>query len=187
MSGFRGRCVNCRREYRRGSRRPEPPKPQISAEDVAQKLEAQGFRCAICERGLTLPSGYDTVRSYEAVVDCDATGNLRAMLCAFCSRVLGYLARDVDRARKVVNYLATGSHMSLAPIDARKERLRAPVMTGPIDLDEVDAAAARIAAEMKGEAQPAREPDALDAFLQDVPTASAKRSPPRTRRRARRS
>jgi hypothetical protein len=67
--------------------------------------EAQGYRCAICNRHtseIPLPSTHECtlVRDHDHV-----TGRVRGMLCQFCNLMLGYAQDDLERLENAIRYL----------------------------------------------------------------------------------
>lgn len=73
----------------------------MTPEDYAERLEAQGHRCAIC--GTTEPRG--KAADVFKVDHCHETGAVRGLLCDQCNRGLGFLGDDPDRLMAGVAYL----------------------------------------------------------------------------------
>lgn len=71
----------------------------IGAGDYAAIYEAQGGRCAICQRA--------TGKTKRLAVDHDhKTGEVRGLLCGPCNRgVLGHLRDDPEALQRAITYL----------------------------------------------------------------------------------
>ena len=70
----------------------------IDGEDWARMYNAQGGRCACCERAI----GFD----HNTHVDhCHKTGRVRALLCHGCNTSIGHLGEDLETLRRMASYL----------------------------------------------------------------------------------
>jgi len=69
----------------------------ISAAEVERMREAQGGRCAICER--------TTTRLF--VDHCHTKGHVRALLCQTCNTFLGWYEKKASTILKFQGYVAT--------------------------------------------------------------------------------
>lgn len=79
----------------------------ISLQDYNEMLEAQNYRCAVCEKphGSDIHSGK---RTKGLGVDHDhVTGEVRGLLCNDCNRGIGQLGDSPQRLRKAAEYLET--------------------------------------------------------------------------------
>jgi hypothetical protein len=68
----------------------------MGSEGIQAKLEAQGFKCAICETD---------IRTKFHTDHCHTTGKVRDMLCVSCNVFLGKIETDPDRLAKALVYL----------------------------------------------------------------------------------
>lgn len=94
-----GYCKPCHVSYQR--ERKLAREYGITVEEYDRMVEAQGGRCAICER----PPGANRL-----AVDHDhATGHVRGLLCPSCNGVLGRWADEVDRFQRAAEYLERSS------------------------------------------------------------------------------
>lgn len=117
---IRGRCQACRaaatgrarrrdpEAYRRRSGAYRKAKPDvargaylkykygITLEEYERMLAAQGGRCWICQ-------GVDSVRL--SVDHCHATGDVRALLCGNCNRLIGYAKEDGEVLVRAAHYV----------------------------------------------------------------------------------
>lgn len=84
------RCNNLTRVYRWAKQY------GLSADDVADMLEAQGGRCGICRETLT---------KRWAVDHCHTTGVVRGLLCSQCNLALGLMSDDTSRLTNAIHYL----------------------------------------------------------------------------------
>lgn len=118
-------CVDCRREGVKTYRKASFPGPRcathhrrrrkelsqrrhhahiketygITGEEYAALYEAQGGRCAICQRA--------TGAKRRLAVDHDhRTGQIRGLLCKTCNyKILGHLRDDPEALQRAINYL----------------------------------------------------------------------------------
>lgn len=73
----------------------------ISSEEYWKIYEAQGGKCAICQRATG-------VRKKLSVDHCHKTGVVRGLLCGSCNRdVLGHLRDDTEALQRAITYLVT--------------------------------------------------------------------------------
>jgi len=71
----------------------------ITPEQLAEMIEAQQGRCAICGRGHSGPGT-------RLHIDHDhVSGRVRALLCSPCNTALGLLGDDLDRVQRLAEYL----------------------------------------------------------------------------------
>ncbi len=71
----------------------------LTPEQYAEMLLAQGGVCAICK-------GPEPREGYALAVDHDhATGEVRGILCSHCNRAVGWLADQPERVRAAAVYL----------------------------------------------------------------------------------
>lgn len=69
----------------------------LTLEAFNAMVEAQGGKCAICNR---LPS-----RENLDIDHCHKTGKVRGLLCSGCNRAIGYMSDDPVRLIAAANYL----------------------------------------------------------------------------------
>jgi len=72
----------------------------ITLAEYNAMLESQGGGCAIC-------GGQQTHSRFKnlSVDHCHDTGKVRGLLCNNCNLAIGKIGHDVDKARKMVQYL----------------------------------------------------------------------------------
>lgn len=72
----------------------------MELEDVVALHASQGCKCAICGQETTLGG------KLNAKVDhCHKTGKVRGILCHSCNIGIGFLADDISRMQKAIEYL----------------------------------------------------------------------------------
>lgn len=77
---------------------------KITWDEMAAMLEAQGGRCAICERLIAYEPGDGTVKNAH-LDHCHTNGRVRGWLCSPCNRALGMLGDNADTLRRAADYI----------------------------------------------------------------------------------
>jgi hypothetical protein len=101
-------------EYRRDKREREIQRRYgMSAQELAQLVEAQGGRCAICgyepppaDDSQPLPRGTASTRLH--VDHCHTTGRVRGLLCGNCNTMIGLAGEDPQVLMSALAYLEKG-------------------------------------------------------------------------------
>jgi Autographiviridae endonuclease VII len=73
----------------------------MSAQEYAQMLKAQNYRCKICDK-LHAP---DRKKGRLFVDHCHASGRVRGLLCANCNSMIGHADDNVKTLEKAIIYL----------------------------------------------------------------------------------
>ncbi len=71
----------------------------ISLEDYNKMLFEQNGNCYIGEKH------YTEQKKSLSVDHCHITGNIRKLLCSNCNTSLGLLKEDIDRVKKLIEYI----------------------------------------------------------------------------------
>lgn len=87
----RQKLINDRASWKTRARRYGMPEHELRA-----MWDAQGHRCAICDRSDIKAPHVD---------HCHATGRVRGFLCASCNRVLGFVQDKPERLERAAAYL----------------------------------------------------------------------------------
>jgi hypothetical protein len=78
----------------------------ITADDYRAMLEAQGGHCAICPATVGREAASNRKAPDRLHVDHDhVTGKVRALLCGRCNLVIGEVDEDIERLRRMADYL----------------------------------------------------------------------------------
>lgn len=95
--GLMTRCRQCRRVARAEQRY------GISHAEVMNMLEAQGWKCAICEISV---AWQESTKPTAACIDhCHTEGHVRGILCSHCNRAIGLLRDDPKITAAATRYL----------------------------------------------------------------------------------
>lgn len=77
----------------------------LSLEQYDELLKKQEGSCAICGS-----SDSRSTRTSNLFVDhCHTTGKIRGLLCHHCNIALGYMEDDIERLRKMIEYISDKS------------------------------------------------------------------------------
>ena len=77
----------------------------LTAKGYIEKLSAQKFVCAICERGESVPDPRSGKIKDLAIDHCHKHGHIRGILCRACNTALGLFQDDPELLAKAAEYL----------------------------------------------------------------------------------